>query len=172
LVIAQGFLMEALSTYLTVFLTEGGADLWMTNIAFSTFQAAGVVGAFLSGALSDRWGRKRILFTFMLVAPVLMVIFLNVHGWMLFPVLLGLGFTTISLTPVMMALVQESYPKNRSLGNGVYMALNFALRSGMAVVVGAIGDALGLRTAFAVSAAIPLLGLFVVSRLPGRRAQR
>jgi FSR family fosmidomycin resistance protein-like MFS transporter len=49
------------------------------------------------------------------------------------------------------------------------MALSFAIRSGAVVVVGAMGDAWGMRFAFAASAIIPLLGLPFLLLLPGRR---
>ena len=65
-------------------------------------------------------------------------------------------------------MVQESFPKNRALANGVYMALGFVTRSGMIVVWGALGDWLGLRWAFAASAVVPLLGLPLVFLLPKR----
>jgi FSR family fosmidomycin resistance protein-like MFS transporter len=66
--------------------------------------------------------------------------------------------------------VQESLPENRALANGVYMALSFVLRSGVVVVIGAIGDLLSLRTAFTVSAVAPLLGLPLILFLPQRRS--
>jgi FSR family fosmidomycin resistance protein-like MFS transporter len=67
-----------------------------------------------------------------------------------------------------MALVQESYPENRAMANGLYMALSFVIRSGAVVALGAVGDLAGLRTAFAVSAIVPLLGLPLLLLLPRR----
>jgi FSR family fosmidomycin resistance protein-like MFS transporter len=98
-----------------------------------------------------------------------MFVFLAVGGWLRFPLLLMLGFTALSITPVLMALVQESVPENRALANGVYMALSFVLRSGVVVALGAMGDRFGLRLAFAISAAITLIGLPLILLLPGRR---
>ena len=46
-----------------------------------------------------------------------------------------------------MALVQEQFPDSRALANGVYLSINFAIRSIAAVVYGAAGDAFGLSTA-------------------------
>jgi FSR family fosmidomycin resistance protein-like MFS transporter len=103
----------------------------------------------------------------MLVTPGLMLIFLLLAGWARFPLLLLLGFTSLAVTPVMMALVQESYPENRALANGLYMAISFLLRSGVVVLLGGMGDLFGLRTAFTVSAIVPLLGLPLLLLLPG-----
>jgi FSR family fosmidomycin resistance protein-like MFS transporter len=127
------------------------------------------VGALLGGAISDRLGRRWILLASMATTPLFTLVFLAVSGWAQFPLLLVLGFTALSITPVIMALVQESFPENRALANGVYMALSFVLRSGVVVVLGVLGDLFGLRLAFSASAIIALLGLPLIFVLPGRQ---
>ena len=166
IIIAHAFMVSALTTYLPTFLSEEGANLLIAGASLSILQAAGVVGALLGGAISDRLGRRWVLFAATLVTPLLMFVFLVVNGWVRFPLLLVLGFVSLSATPVLMALVQESLPENRALANGVYMALGFALRSGVIVVLGVMGDLFGLRWAFAASAVITLVGLPLVFVLP------
>ncbi|MGQ9598612.1 MAG: MFS transporter [Anaerolineae bacterium] len=170
IIIVRAFMLAALTTYLPVFLTEEGAALWFAGISLSVLEAAGVVGALWGGSLSDRLGRRTVLLASLILTPALMLAFLAVDGWGRFPLLLLLGFTALSLTPVIMALVQESFPENRALANGAYMALSFGLRSGAVVVLGAIGDFWGMRTAFTVSAMIPVIGLPFLFLLP--RSQR
>lgn len=116
--------------------------------------------------MSDRLGRRLILFVVLVITPLFMLAFLAADGWIRLPLLLALGFTSLSAAPVVMALVQESYPENRALANGVYMALSFVTRSGAVLVLGAVGDAFGLRLAFTLSAIAPLLGLPFVFMLP------
>jgi FSR family fosmidomycin resistance protein-like MFS transporter len=91
---------------------------------------------------------------------------LNAGGWLLFPILLLLGFTLLSTAPVVMATVQESFPENRALVNGVYMAINFVLSSLVTVLVGRIGDLYSLSTAYTISALLILGGLPFVFMLP------
>jgi FSR family fosmidomycin resistance protein-like MFS transporter len=171
ILVARSFMVSALTTYLPTFLSEEGADLWLAGVSLSVLEAAGVVGALLGGSISDRLGRRWVLFFSMLATPLLMSVFLAVKGWLQFPLLLMLGFTALSVTPVVMALVQESSPENRALANGVYMALSFSLRSGVVVVMGVLGDLFGLRLAFTTSAIITLLGLPLILLLPGKRPQ-
>ncbi|MGD2146532.1 MAG: MFS transporter [Anaerolineae bacterium] len=166
IIILRLFATAALTTYLPTFLSEEGAGLLFAGASLSILEAAGVVGALLGGSLSDGLGRRAVLFASMLVTPLLMFAFLATDGWPHIPLLLLLGLSALSVGPVIMALVQESMPENPALANGVYMALSFVLRSGVVVVIGAIGDLLNLRTAFAVSAAAPLLGLPLVLLLP------
>ncbi|MGD8245410.1 MAG: MFS transporter [Anaerolineae bacterium] len=171
IVIVRLFVVSALTTYLPTFLTDEGAGLVFAGASLSVLEGAGVVGALLGGSLSDRLGRRAILFGSMLATPLLMFAFLAVDGRFHIPILLLLGLSALSVGPVIMALVQESLPENPALANGVYMALSFVLRSGVIVVIGAIGDLLSLRTAFAVSAVAPLLGLPLTLFLPGGRGK-
>jgi len=171
IIVVRSFMVSALTTYLPTFLSEEGADLWFAGASLSVLEAAGVVGALLGGTLSDRLGRRLVLLISMLVTPLFMFVFLALQGWVRFPTLLALGFTALSATPVIMALVQESLPENRALANGVYMALSFVLRSGVVVVLGALGDLFGLRLAFTASAVISLLGLPLILLLPGKRSR-
>jgi len=170
-IVVRGFMTVSLTTYLPIFLSEEGADLWFAGASLTVLEAAGVVGAMLGGSISDRLGRRLILTISMLTAPSLMFAFLAIKGWIQFPLLLVLGFTALSVTPVLMALVQESYPENRALANGIFMALSFVLRSGVVVAIGVLGDRFGLRLAFTVSAVIPLLGLPLIYLLPRKHSR-
>ena len=167
IVIIRAFMMGVLTTYLPTFLTDEGANLRFAGISLSILEAAGVIGAMLAGSISDKVGRRIVLMVSMLSAPVFMLIFLQVSGWVQIPVLLALGFTSISITPVIMALVQESFPENRALANGVYMALSFLIRSLVVIVIGLIGDRYGLRPAFYLSSLIMLVGVPSLYLLPG-----
>jgi FSR family fosmidomycin resistance protein-like MFS transporter len=166
IVLVRAFMLASLTTYLPVFLTEEGSVLWFAGVSLAVLEAAGVVGALTGGSLSDRFGRRSILFVSLLVTPVLMLAFVFAGGWVRFPLLLLLGLTALSVVPVIMALVQESFPENRALANGTYMALSFVLRSGVVVALGMMGDTWGIRMAFIVSAIVPLLGLPFVLLLP------
>ena len=166
IIVARLFMTRSLTTYLPIFLSEEGADLWLAGASLSLLEAGGVVGALLGGAMSDRLGRRLIVFISTLTTPLLMFAFLATDGWLQFPLLLVMGFTALSVTPVIMALVQESFPENRALANGVYMSFSFILGSAVVVVLGAVGDLFGLRLAFTASAIITLLGLPLIFILP------
>lgn len=165
-ILVRAMMVSAMTIFLPTFLTSEGSDLWLAGASLSVLQAAGIAGAFLGGSLSDRWGRRLILGLSMLTAPLLLFLFLPASSGLRFPLLLGMGFALLSTTPVLMALVQESFPDNRALANGVYMALSFLSSSGAALALGGLGDWVGLRPAFVISAVLMLIGAPLVLLLP------
>jgi FSR family fosmidomycin resistance protein-like MFS transporter len=166
LLIVRAFMSASITTYLPTFLSEEGADLWWAGASLSILEAAGILGALLGGSLSDRWGRRLILFLSMLSSPILLFLFLGFDGWGQTAMLPLLGFAHISVTPVIMALVQESYPENRALANGIYMAMSFLVRSVVVVLLGGVGDLFGLRQGYILSGALMLLGTPLILLLP------
>jgi len=165
-VVARAVMMAAFTTFLPVFLSEEGLSLWWAGASLSVLEGAGVVGALTGGAASDRLGRKRVLIGSLLLTPALMALFVVATGWGRLPLLLGLGFAGLMATPVIMAAVIESFPENRALANGNYMALNFVARAIAVVLVGVMADAVGMRLAFLVCATVGVLGAPFVALLP------
>jgi FSR family fosmidomycin resistance protein-like MFS transporter len=169
IIVVRALMGSAILHFLPTFLTEEGANLLFAGVSLSAVHMAGMVGSLVAGSLSDWLGRRLVVFISMLAGPLLMLAFLGVGGLAQLPVLLVLGATMPATQVVLMALVQEKCPENRALANGVFLSLSFLSEAGAAVVVGALGDLFGLRMAFATSAVIVLLGLPLVSRLPGKR---
>jgi len=155
----RALLFSAITIFLPTFLTEEGASLWLAGASLSVMQGAGVVGALAGGVVSDRLGRRRVILLMTAAAPLAVMLLLNVHGRLQFPVLLLVGLTLLSTGPVVMAMTQEAAPNSRALANGIYMALNFITMSLAVVLVGVMGDHLGLRSALYISALIMLAGL-------------
>ncbi|HWR65812.1 MAG TPA: MFS transporter [Bellilinea sp.] len=166
IILSRAFAFVSVSTFLPTYLTERGANLVMAGASLSVMQAAGVAGAFLGGTLSDRLGRRPVLITAMALSAAALFAFTSLDGWVLFPLLLALGFSLLSVAPIIMAVVQESFPESRALANGVYMAVSFVSSSLVSVMVGAIGDLSGLQTAYYISAGLALVGLPFVLKLP------
>jgi FSR family fosmidomycin resistance protein-like MFS transporter len=166
LITFRAFMYAALTVFLPIFLTEEGLSLWSAGASLTVVQAAGVLGALLGGSASDFLGRRLVLSLSIAITPILMWIFLGTQGWIRFPLLFVLGLLLISTTPVIMAVVQENFPENRALANGIYMCLSFLIRSSVVVLVGGLGDRFGLHMAFTISALVMLLGLPFIFLLP------
>jgi len=157
---------SARMTFLPTFLTQQGESLWFAGIALTVQTGVGWIGALMGGAISDRLGRRVVVFASMASAGILMAAFVATGGWVRLPILMLLGVTGPATRTVLMALVQEHCPDNRALANGMFLAISFVMESGSSVVMGALGDAFGLRRAFFLSAFILLLGSPLARLLP------
>ena len=164
------FMVVCMTTYLPTFMKLNGSTLFLAGASLSILEFAGVVGALSGGTISDRLGRKPVLMVITILASLLMIAFLKVSGWLLVPVLLVYGFVSISPGPVFLALVQDHFPENRAVSNGLYISMNFLLRSLAMLLVGMAGDAFGLQTTFMGSALLSLFGLIGIILLPVENA--
>ena len=166
LIFSRSMMVATMSTFMPTYLTSEGASLWVAGASLTILEAAGVVGAFLAGSLSDRFGRRKMLVISFIFTPIFILLFVFSQGIVQIPLLVFMGFFGISITPVIMAIVLENFPDNRSFANGIYMAFNFVLMAFSTLLVGKIADLIDLRVTFFVSAALILLGLPVIRFLP------
>lgn len=166
IVVARAFLAGALTTFLPTFLYGEGSSLLSANAALSVLELAGAAGALVSGTLSDRVGRRAVLLAAVAAAPPLMVAFLSTSGPLRIAVLALLGFATLASTPVLMAVVLENAGDNPAAANGTYFMIGFAARAVILLAVGALGDAIGLRSTYLLCAGVAALGFPFVLMLP------
>jgi FSR family fosmidomycin resistance protein-like MFS transporter len=158
--------MASLTTFLPTFLTREGSSLWMAGMSLTILELSGMLGAFLAGGLSDKFGRRRMLVISFIATPIFMFIFMWVGTLWKLPILVLMGFFAISSVPVFMAIVMENAPDQRAFANGVYMATNFLLNALGIILVGLLSDWVGLRLTFLITAALLPLSLPFVRMLP------
>ena len=92
--------------------------------------------------------RNRTLYIISLVTPLLMLIFINLKGYWIFPVLIPLGFFMFAPTAVMLALVQDLSTGKKAFLNGIYMTINFFVSTIVYPLVGVTIDHLGFTTSY------------------------
>ncbi|MEM7031874.1 MAG: MFS transporter [Chloroflexota bacterium] len=165
-VLFRSFLVVPPALYLPTLMNFRGSSLMVGAGALAVWEFAGVIGALTGGTISDYVGRKIVILVGILASVILTLVFLNASGWLLVPILLGLGFTGLSSTPVMFAIVQEHLPNNRAVGSGIFIAMNFLARPVAIAGIGLIGDNFGLDTAYFWGAIVSLLAIPAIYFLP------
>lgn len=166
LAVLRGMALSAPWTFGPILLKEEGNSDLVAGAALTLFLAAGMVGTLGAGWLSDRVGRRVILLCGSLAGPTGLLLFIGVGGWARFIFLALAGAATVAMHPVCMALVQGTFPESRGLANALYLSAVFVISSVAAVVVGALGDAIGLRSAFVISGAVTFLSIPLILLLP------
>ncbi len=163
---ARGFMHASMAAFLPTFIKAETGNIWMGGAALTLFEFAGVLGVMGAGPFSDRFGRRKILFASLLAAPVMLFLFAWVEHWTRLIALFFTGMSILSTTPVMLALVQEHAKTSPSAANGMFMMMSFISRSAIVVVVGFLGDLVGLRNTYFISSVLGALGIPLVFTLP------
>lgn len=152
-----------------LFFASAGLSLREVGVLAFVYPATWGMAQLVTGALSDRWGRKWLIATGMLLqaaALAAMVVWRGFTPWMAEGVLLGLG--TAMVYPTLLAVIGDvAHPTWRGSAVGVYRLwrdLGYAVG---AVLAGVVADVFDMDTAIAVVAAITAgSGLLVVLRMP------
>ncbi len=166
ILIARGFMHASIVTFLPTYITQQTGGLWLAGISLALVEGAGVAGVLTTGPLSDRFGRRNVLLVCLVGAPVFLLAFIWLDGWLRFAALILTGFTLISTTPVMLAMVQEHSTASPAAANGIFMMTSFTARSTVVVAVGAIADAMGLQNTYVLSALLGFAGIPFIIMLP------
>ena len=165
--------VSSLTIFMVVYLVSvRGYDLILATGALAIYGLAGVAGALAGGTLSDRFGRRKTVALAATCSAVFMLLFVHTDGPFLLPILLGLGASSYSVTPIFQALVQDQLPDNRATASGIFFMYEYGVRAFNIMIIGVLGDALGLQMAFVVAALVSLISLPLIMTLPAAPAVR
>lgn len=144
-----------------------GAGLSVERIALVAAVYPGVwsVSQLITGALSDRWGRKWMIVAGMWVQSVGIALFVIASGfwvWLVGAVLLGIG--TALVYPTLLAAVSDvAHPNWRASAVGVYRLWRDMGYAVGALTAGLLADAFGGLTAIAAIGALTFLSGVIVA---------
>ena len=129
------------------------------------------LGQFVTGAVSDRWGRRWVIAAGMWVQAVALAVVIATDRfavWVVADVLLGVG--TAMVYPTLLAAVGDAaHPRWRGAALGVFRLVRDAGLVAGAILGGLLADAFGLSTSIAVVAAITgASGVVVAVRMTPR----
>jgi MFS transporter, FSR family, fosmidomycin resistance protein len=144
---------------------EGGRELALMLVA-------GAVGTLVLGPVADRVGLRRTLLVTQTVLPVLIVVFVAVGGVVGTLALMLVGLCVVGTFGVTMVLGQLYLPRRVGMASGLTVGLAMGIGGIAAVVLGAVADAIDLRTALYVAAVGPAIGAVVCLFLPAPVARR
>jgi MFS family permease len=159
-----------------IFFARGGLTIGRIGILAALYPAVWGAGQLVTGALSDRCGRKWLIASGMWVQAAAIGFIAAVHGflpWAVGAVLLGVG--TAMVYPTLLAAIGDvAHPSWRASSVGVYRLWRDAGFAVGALLAGVVADMFGLVASISVVAAITAVsGLVVALRmyetLAGRR---
>ena len=133
---------------------------------------AGAGGTLTLGPVADRIGlRRTLLVTQAAIAPLIVVFIVEGGAWGTLA-LMGVAVCVVGTYGVTMVLSQQYLPRHVALASGLNVGLAVGLGGVAAVCLGLVADAVDLRSALALSAAAPVLGVLLCLLLPAPAARR
>jgi MFS transporter, FSR family, fosmidomycin resistance protein len=164
----RNFVVAGLAVFMVVYLVDvRNYSLAAATTMLAVYELAGVAGALAGGTLSDRIGRRRTIAGAIILTAILTYAFLNIENRLLmYIVLIPLGITSLSVTPVFQALVQDHLPNNRATASGMFILYAFVIQALNTLVIGMMGDRWGLQTTFLITAVVSLAAIPFVFTLP------
>jgi MFS transporter, FSR family, fosmidomycin resistance protein len=167
-----------LLTFLPLYLAnELGYNLFIVGVCMAIIQIAGFAASPIAGHLSDKWGRRKVVMSSMLLTGVTIAGMVLAGNSVWFVVFVALvGSFLYAMRSVLQAWAIECTPRHLA-GTGVGLQFGItAIGGGIAPsLFGMIADARGLQVAFYGLAVTIVIGNFLVMFVPGgdsaRRAQ-
>jgi len=142
------------------------------TVLLSLFLIAGAVGTLAGGPLADRFGRRPVMLCTYVASVPLIVAYVLVGGMLGAAAVILAGAAIISSFSVSLVLSQEYLPRRVGMASGLSVGLAIGLGGVAAVVLGAVADAIDLRTAVLFTASGPALGALLILLLPRARRRR
>jgi len=159
----QGF-----TTFGPEYLIRRSATLAEAGFAISSINLVGATLGLAMGALSDRLGRRSILFVSMLITALALSFFMLSPGTSGVWWLAVAGSGLVAVNSVMVVMAQEMHPAHEATASGLIVGFAFGLGSIFSAPAGMIADHFGLPTALwsltGLAALTPILILLVPMR--------
>jgi FSR family fosmidomycin resistance protein-like MFS transporter len=152
----RSIMRASLTNFLPTYMTLRGESIWTGGVFLSILELSGALGVLFWGTYSDRIGRRRALMMIVLAAPVLMFTFTGMQGWWSLPFLVLLGFFLLGTTPILLALVQDRARGRPAFFNGMFLTISFGSEAISLMLVGVIGDWIGLEATFRLAPVVAL----------------
>jgi FSR family fosmidomycin resistance protein-like MFS transporter len=165
-VLMRAPLRTASEIFLPVYLIEKGINPFLAGSSISLLLGFGMLGTMVGGPLRDRFGFRKVIIGSVFFASVGMIIFSLTSGWMQVFSLALVGASSMMILPVGLAYILENFPNNRSLANGLYLAIAFSINAVSGVLTGFLYDTFGGFNTFLWSGFISFLGIPFVFLLP------
>jgi MFS transporter, FSR family, fosmidomycin resistance protein len=162
----------ALVTFVPLWEVSLGHSAAYGNNLLALMLFAGGVGTLLAGPIADRIGRRPVLLASVAAIGPLILVFVLVGGIPGAFALALVGVCVIGTFGVTMVMSQEYLPRHVGMASGLSIGLSIGLGGVAAVALGAVADAIDLRTALYVAAAAAVPAVVLAALLPATGARR
>ncbi|MDR2788691.1 MAG: MFS transporter [Candidatus Accumulibacter sp.] len=163
LMFSKDFYLASINSYLIFYLMHRyGLETRTAQYHLFYFLISVPCGILLGGPLSDRIGRKRVIWFSILGAAPFTLALPYVGPGLSIALTMIIGFSLASATPTILIFGQELFPARIGTISGLFFGLSFGLGGVGAAVLGLVADTWGIDTVYQLCSFLPLIGLLAV----------
>ena len=143
----RSFMISGFNTFIPIYLEQQDVDPMLYAAALTSFGMPGAVGSLMGGALSDRFGRRTMIFSSITIAIPFFAAFLLLDGFLSIAMLGVAGFAIFSSIPVVIIMAQELMPTRINFVSSLVMGLSWGVAGILVTPLGAIAERVGISQA-------------------------
>jgi FSR family fosmidomycin resistance protein-like MFS transporter len=155
-IVLSSMCSTAFGTFLAVLVTERGGSAFTGATAISVFLLTGALAGFLAGNLSDRFGRKRVILTSLVLTTPFYILFLYGPVSATIAFIGAAGVFGLSSIPVGVVAAQECLPGRTGLVSGLVMGLAWGVGGLALTPIGWLADRFGIIAVMTFVSFLPL----------------
>lgn len=164
--VLRAWAVFAALTYLPVYLVAQGYTLVTATLIMTLMLLCGVIGQYLGGRISDRFGRKEFMVFALAGAIPFFFVFMATSGPAAVAALLCFGFCLWATFSVAVAMGHELLPQNLGLASGMMLGLAIGFGGLGVAVSGMIADHYSLAAALATIPVPIVIAVILMALLP------
>jgi FSR family fosmidomycin resistance protein-like MFS transporter len=154
------------ATFGPVMLSRQGWSVGQAGAAISAYLFAAGIGGFVGGPLADRFGARRIIAISLMISTPLLVVATMLPGVGFVVMLAIAGLFLQSTLPVNVTYAHQIAPVNAATVSSLMMGFAWGTGGLSVPLVGMLADRIGIESALACMALMPLVGALCVIPLP------
>ncbi len=162
----RSFLISGFNTFIPIYLEAQAVAPLLYAAALTLFGLPGSAGSLLGGGLSDRFGRRTLIFLSIALALPFFSLFLLLDGALAVVCLGFAGFAIFSSIPVVIIMAQELFPGRVNTASSLVMGLSWGTAGILVTPLGALAERIGISSALSLLIGLGAVACILVFFLP------